>query len=89
MRFCHADTVSDQDIEVSIADAATQAIVPVDTPVEVTEEDGELPCPAPGHPDPIGIELEDPANDVAARPIPTIRGSSMPTATATPGSPPR
>ena len=66
-RFCHADTVSDQDIEVSISDAATQAIVPVDTPVEVTGEDGNLRVVRPATPTGIGIELEDPAND----PLPT------------------
>jgi hypothetical protein len=63
-RFCHADTVSDQDIEVSISDAATSAIVPVDTPVEVTEEDGRLRVVRPATPTGIGIDLEDPANDV-------------------------
>ncbi len=66
-RFCHADTVSDQDIEVSISDAATSAIVPVDTPVEVTEEDGRLRVVRPATPTGIGIDLEDPAND----PLPT------------------
>jgi hypothetical protein len=64
MRFCHADAVSDQDIEVSISDAATQAIVPVDTPVEVTEGDGTLLVERPATPTGIGIALEDPANDV-------------------------
>jgi len=64
MRFCHADAVSDQDIEISIADAATQAIVPVDTPVEVTEGDGNLQVVRPATPTGIGIELDDPANDV-------------------------
>jgi len=64
MRFCHADAVSDQDIEVSISDAATQAIVPVDTPVEVTQGGGGLRVLRPATPTGIGIELEDPANDV-------------------------
>ena len=64
MRFCHADAVSDQDIEVSISDAATQAIVPVDTPVEVTQDDGRLRVLRPATPTGIGIELADPANDV-------------------------
>ena len=64
MRFCHADAVSDQDIEVSIADAATQAIVPVDTPVEVIGEDSDLRVVRPATATGIGIELEDPANDV-------------------------
>ena len=62
-RFCHADTVSDQDIEVSISDAATSAIIPVDTPVEVTEEDGRLRVVRPATPTGIGIDLADPAND--------------------------
>ena len=66
-RFCHADTVSDQDIEVSISDEATSAIVPVDTPVEVTMEDGRLRVVRPATPTGIGIDLEDPAND----PLPT------------------
>lgn len=63
-RFCHADAVSDQDIDVSISDAATQAIVPIDTPIEVTEVDGDLRVVRPATPTGIGIELEDPTNDV-------------------------
>lgn len=66
-RFCHADVVSDQDIEVGISDAATQAIVPADTPVEVSDEGGDLRLVRPATPTGIGIELEDPAND----PLPT------------------
>ena len=38
--FCHADQISDQPIETSISDAATQAIKPVSTPVEVTGQPG-------------------------------------------------
>lgn len=64
MTFCSADVASDQGIEVSISDAATQAIIPVDTPVEVTEtDDGSLRVVRPPTPTPIGIELEDPANE--------------------------
>lgn len=63
MTFCHADTVTDQAIEVSISDAATRAITPVATPVEVTEVDGELQLSRPPTPTPIGIRLEDPANE--------------------------
>ena len=63
MTFCHADTVSDQGIEVSISDAATRAILPVATPVEVTEVDGALRVSRPATPTPIGIALEDPANE--------------------------
>lgn len=63
MTFCHADTVTDQDIEVSISDAATAAIIPVATPVEVTEVDGVLRVARPATPTAIGIALEDPANE--------------------------
>ena len=63
MTFCHADTVTDQPIEVSISDAATQAILPIATPVEVTEVDGELQVVRPPTPTPIGIRMEDPANE--------------------------
>lgn len=64
MVFCHADTETDQDLEVALSDAATQAITPVATPVEVTEVDGKLHVSRPATPTGIGIELEDPANDV-------------------------
>ncbi len=63
MTFCHADTVTDQEIDVSISDAATQAIEPVATPVEVTEVDGVLHVSRPATPTPIGIEMADPANE--------------------------
>lgn len=61
-RFCHADMGNDQGIEVTMPDAATRAIVPVDTPVEVTLEDGRLRVVRPATPTPIGIDLEDPAD---------------------------
>jgi hypothetical protein len=63
MVFCHADTVTDQPIEVSISDAATQAILPVATPVEVAEVDGELQLSRPPTPTPIGIRMDDPADE--------------------------
>ena len=63
MVFCHADTVTDQPIEVSISDAATQAILPVETPVEVTDAEGALRLSRPPTPTPIGIRLDDPANE--------------------------
>jgi hypothetical protein len=63
-RFCHADMGNDQGIETSISDAATSAIIPVDTPVDVTLEDGALRVVRPATPTPIGIDLEDPANEV-------------------------
>jgi hypothetical protein len=54
MTFCHADTVTNQAIEVAISDAATQAITPIATPVEVTRQDGELHVSRPATPTPIG-----------------------------------
>ena len=67
-RFCHADMGNDLGVEVTMPDAATQAIVPVDTPVEVTEEpDGRLRVVRPPTPTPIGIDLENPAST----PLPT------------------
>lgn len=62
--FCSADQISDQPIETSISDEATQAIKPVSTPVEVTGEPGAWQVMRPGTPTPVGIRLEDPANDV-------------------------
>ena len=62
-RFCHADMGNDQNMAVSLSDDATQAIVPIDTPVEVTEEDGVLRVVRPATPTPIGIDLDDPANE--------------------------
>ena len=67
MTFCHADTVTDQDIDVSISDAATRAIKPVATPVEVTEVDGKLHVSRPATPTAIGIRMDDPAHE----PLPT------------------
>ena len=86
MRFCHADAGSDQNIEVTISDAATRAIVPVATPVEVTEVDGKLHVVRPATPTAIGIKIEDPDQRGNSPPTRTIRASSTPTATATPGS---
>jgi hypothetical protein len=63
-RFCHADMANDQNIETTMSDAATSAIVPIDTKVEVTLEDGKLRVVRPATPTGIGIEFEDPANDV-------------------------
>jgi hypothetical protein len=63
MVFCHADTANDLGSEVSFSDAATQAILPIATPVELSGEPGELQLVRPATPTPIGIELEDPANE--------------------------
>lgn len=70
-RFCHADMGNDLGIGVTMPDAATQAIVPVDVALEVTEAaDGRLRVVRPFTPTPIGIDLEDPANT----PLPTDPG---------------
>ena len=67
-RFCHADMGNDLGVEVTMPDAATQAIVPVDVQLLVSEEpDGRLRVVRPPTPTPIGIDLEDPANT----PLPT------------------
>ncbi len=63
MTFCHADTVVDQNIDVSISDAATQAIKPIATPVTVTKVDGKLHVERAATPTGIGIRFEDPATD--------------------------
>ncbi len=63
MRFCHADAGSDQNIEITISDAATRAIVPVATPVEVTEVDGKLHVVRPATPTAIGIKIDNPASE--------------------------
>lgn len=67
MVFCHADVVNEPGIEVSIADAATSAIRPIATPVEVTVRDGRLRLRRPPTPTAIGIELADPANESLPR----------------------
>ena len=63
MVFCHADTANDLGSEVTFSDAATQAILPVATPVEVSGEPGSFHVVRPATPTPIGIELADPANE--------------------------
>lgn len=68
-QFCAADTANDLGSEITFSDAATQAIVPVPTPVEVTEVDGALRVVRPPTPTALGIELDDPATE----PLPTDR----------------
>ncbi len=63
MTFCHADTPTDQPLEVSISDTATRAITPIATPVEVTKVDGKFRIHRPATPTAIGIRLADPANE--------------------------
>ena len=63
MTFCHADTPTDQKLEVSISDAATRAITPIATPVEITTVDGRFQIVRPTTPTAIGITLADPTNE--------------------------
>ena len=85
MTFCHADVSSDQSLEITISDAATRAILPIDTPVEVTEVDGRLHVVAARHPD--GHRHQDRGSRQRRRcpPTPTTPASSTLTETATPG----
>jgi hypothetical protein len=62
--FCHAEQVSNQPIRTSISDAATRAIKPVSTPVELSGEIGARRVVRPGTPTPVGIRLQNPATDV-------------------------
>ena len=62
-RFCHAEMANDQGIDTSISDEATSAIIPVDTPVDVSLVGDRLRILRPATPTPIGIELADPANE--------------------------
>jgi len=61
--FCHAEHRSDQPIETTISDAATSAIQPVPTKVEVSLRNAKLHLERPPSPTGIGIEFEDPVND--------------------------
>lgn len=63
VEFCFSEQRTDQPIETSLSDAATQAIRPPDTPVEVDEVDGVLRVRRAATPTPIGIRLDDPANE--------------------------
>ena len=61
--FCTAEQITDQAIQTSVSDAATQAIRPVSTPVEVTGEPGAWEVHRPATPTPVGIRLDDPVNE--------------------------
>ena len=66
-QFCFAEQRTNQPIETSLSDAATQAITPPSTPVETDVVDGRLRVRRPATPTPVGIELRDPATE----PLPT------------------
>lgn len=61
--FCFSEQRTDQPIETSLSDAATQAIKPPPAPVEVDTVDGVLRVRRAPTPTPVGIRLDDPANE--------------------------
>ena len=65
--FCFSEQRTDQPIRTSLSDAATQAIRPPATPIEVDTVDGELRIRRAATPTPVGIRLDDPFNE----PLPT------------------
>ena len=68
--FCFSEQRTDQPIETSLSDAATQAIKPPPTPVQVDVVDGTLRVRRAATPTPVGIRLDDPENE----PLPTDPG---------------
>ena len=62
-QFCFSEQRTDQPIETSLSDAATQAIKPPSTPVDVDVVDGALRIRRAATPTPVGIRLDDPANE--------------------------
>jgi len=62
-RFCFSEQRTDQPIEISLSDAATQAIKPPDTPLDVDVVDGVLRIRRAATPTPVGIRLDDPATE--------------------------
>lgn len=63
MRFCHADMANNQKLNITMSDAATSAIVPIDTVLNLDEANGSLQVNRPATPTGIGIKLADPANE--------------------------
>ncbi|MCU0309755.1 MAG: hypothetical protein MUE36_02275 [Acidimicrobiales bacterium] len=65
--FCSSEHRSDQPISVELSDTATQAIIPIPTPVTLTVTDGRARISRPETPTGIGVDLVNPADD----PLPT------------------
>ncbi len=65
--FCFSEARTDQPIQISFSDAATQAIKPEPVDVKVTVRDGRAHVSRPETPTGIGVRLENPAED----PLPT------------------
>jgi hypothetical protein len=61
--FCFSEQRTDQPIRTSLSDAATQAIKPPPAPLEVDMVDGVLRVRRDPTPTPVGIRLDDPANE--------------------------
>jgi hypothetical protein len=61
--FCFSEARSDQPIEISFSDAATQAIKPEPVDVEVTTRAGRAHVSRPETPTGIGVRLDNPADD--------------------------
>lgn len=61
--FCFSEQRTDQPIETSLSDAATQAIRPPPTPVTVDASGPALTISRPASPTPVGIRLDDPVNE--------------------------
>ncbi len=61
--FCFSEQRTDQPIQTSLSDAATQAIQPPPAVLEIDTVDGVLRARRPPTPTPVGIELEDPFNE--------------------------
>jgi len=58
--FCFSEQRTDQPIQTSLSDAATQAIKPPAVPLEIDVVDGVLRVRRPATPTPVGIRLDDP-----------------------------
>ena len=65
--FCFSEQRTDQPITTSLSDAATQAIQPPPSVLEIDTVDGVLRVRRPPTPTPVGIRLDDPFNE----PLPT------------------
>jgi hypothetical protein len=62
-QFCFSEQRTNQPIEIFLSDAATQAIKPPPTPVDVDVVDDVLRIRRAATPTPVGIRLDDPANE--------------------------
>jgi len=61
--FCFSEQRTNQPIKTNLSDAATQAIKPPSTPLQVEVTDGALSIRRDATPTPVGVRLDDPANE--------------------------